>query len=96
MYESKAVKSELSDFIRKLENVRNRAIDHITNEKLNKSGARDLAYVADVTTKNHQLLTGGATENIAINLDISMYQRLVERERRRINASRSDISSEDE
>ena len=43
---------------------RKMALKAIDKEKLDKSAGRDLAYISDVMTKNHQLLTGGDTERI--------------------------------
>lgn len=86
VYESKAVKDQLSTFISTLEKKRQKSLNAITDEKLKRANARDNAYITDILTKNHQLLTGGATENIAINLPNSVYERLLERERERIDA----------
>lgn len=84
VYDRPPVKKALSDFISSLEEKRQMAVDAITNAKLQKGNARDAAYVADVMTKNHQLLTGGATERHSLEMDDSSYRRILDRERARI------------
>ncbi len=65
IFKSEVIKDGLADFIGMLDDKRRMAVTHITEKKLAKAPARELAYVADVLTKNHQLLTGGSTENLA-------------------------------
>jgi uncharacterized protein YyaL (SSP411 family) len=48
--------------VEKMETIRTKALDKITDEKLTLSSARDNAYVADTLTKNIQLLSGKETE----------------------------------
>jgi hypothetical protein len=64
--ESETVKAGISDFIQQLDEKRRLALSHLTEEKIKKSAGRDIAYIADILTKNHQLLGGGATERIEI------------------------------
>ena len=47
-----------------LDDKRRLSLTHIDNTKLKRSSARDLAYITDVLTKNHQLLSGGETEKV--------------------------------
>ncbi len=44
------------------------AITHLTSTKLKKAPAREVAYVADLLTKNIQLLNGGKTSNEAMEI----------------------------
>lgn len=60
------MQSKISPVIDKMENIRTRALDRITDDKLDSASARDNASIADVMTKNTQLLSGGKTENIGI------------------------------
>lgn len=60
--ESETIQEGLEDFVKMLDDKRRLAITHINQTKLEKSSARDLAYIADTFTKNHQLLTGKETE----------------------------------
>jgi len=62
--DSPVIKEGIDDFVKLLDDKRRLAITHITKKKLEKSSARDNAYIADVFTKNHQLLTGKATEMV--------------------------------
>lgn len=62
IFESETIKEGVDDFVKMLDDKRRLAITHITKKKLEKSSARDNAYIADVFTKNHQLLTGKETE----------------------------------
>lgn len=62
------MKTAIQPIIDKMETVRTKAIDKITDEKLSESSARDNVYIADVLTKNIQLLNGGVTERVAIDL----------------------------
>lgn len=59
---SSVVQEGIEDFIKTLTDKRGLAITKISEEKLEKSSARDLASIVDTLTKNHQLLTGGDTE----------------------------------
>ena len=53
-----------------------------------KAKYRDLAYAADILTKNHQLLTGGATSNVALK-----YQKMSDEElEQRLNELRGEQS----
>jgi len=65
--ESKTIKEGLKPFIDKLDERRKSALNHITDKKLKASAGRDLAYITDVLTKNHQLIGGNATERVAIS-----------------------------
>lgn len=56
------IMAKVNPIIAKMESIRNRALDNITDEKLRYSTARDNTYVADILTKNSQLLQGNATE----------------------------------
>ncbi len=58
------MQDRIKPIVEKMERVRTKAIDKITDEKLELASARDNAYVADLLTKNIQLLTGGETENV--------------------------------
>ena len=62
VYNSKAVKDALKPFLEGLTDARQRALKHLTDNKLKKSTARDLAYTIHNLTQDHQLLTGGDTE----------------------------------
>lgn len=57
----------LSPFIKALEKKRELALKHLTTKKLKKSRGIELAHISDLMTKQHQLLTGGKTENIGID-----------------------------
>ena len=61
---SETIKEGLADYLSTVDDKRRMAIRHITDNKLQKAPARECAYVTDVLTKQHQLLSGGATENI--------------------------------
>lgn len=64
--ETKDVREATKEFSSMLEDKRRMAITHITEDKLEKSSPRDLAYITDIMTKNHQLLTGGETERVGV------------------------------
>lgn len=70
IFRSETIKKGLKSFVNQLEDKRQRAITYITDAKLRKSHARDLAYITEVFTKQHQLLSGGATEKV-INIQLS-------------------------
>ncbi len=67
VFETETMQEGLQDFKQLLDDKRRLAITHITKDKIAKSSPRDLAYVADVFTKNHQLLSGGVTENLRVS-----------------------------
>lgn len=60
--ESETIQEGIGDFVDSLDKLRKRALKHITQKKLEKSSAKDLTQIADLATKNHQLLTGKETE----------------------------------
>ena len=64
--ESPTVQKGLANFVDQLEKKRNSALKHLTEKKLERASARDTASVVDVLTKNHQLLSGNATNRIEI------------------------------
>lgn len=68
VFESETIQEGLEDFVKMLDDKRRLAITHINQTKLEKSSARDLAYIADTFTKNHQLLTGKETERGAVRI----------------------------
>ncbi len=52
------------DFAEELDKKRRLAMKHLTEKKLEVTNAKDLSQIADTLTKNHQLLTGKATEKV--------------------------------
>lgn len=76
VFESETVQDGIKDFVNQLDDKRKRAITHITESKLEKSTAKDLASIVDILTKDHQLLTGGDTERSkTIVMDSSLIGR---------------------
>lgn len=72
------MKETIQPLIKKMEEVRTNALDKITEDKLGQSSARDNAYIADILTKNIQLLNGGATERISVNKeDLDLANKLL-------------------
>lgn len=63
--ESETIKSAIQEFTDELDLKRRMALKHITDAKLKKTSAAALSQVVDTLTKNHQLLMGKATANIA-------------------------------
>ena len=63
----KSYKKVISSFVDKLEVERQRAVDAMAG-KISKAKYRDLTDAIDKLTKNHQLLTGGATANLAVGV----------------------------
>jgi|TARA_Y100000310_G_scaffold341781_1_gene442067 hypothetical protein len=61
---SETVKEGIASYVKTVDDKRRMAIRHITERKLQKAPAKECAYVTDVLTKQHQLLSGGATENV--------------------------------
>ena len=73
---SPSYKNAIKPFTDSLVIERQRAIDAMKG-KISKAKYRDLSDAIDKLTKTHQLLTGGATENIAVKpiLDVSINER---------------------
>lgn len=69
--ESETIQEGIVDFLGMLDDKRRMAITHITEKKLKKAPARELAYVSDTLTKQHQLLSGGDTERQSITVELS-------------------------
>ena len=63
----KSYKAVIEPFVLKLEIERDRAIDAMKG-KISKAKYRDLVDSIDKLTKNHQLLTGGSTANVALGV----------------------------
>jgi hypothetical protein len=57
-----------------LDDKRKLALSHLTKTKIAKSSGRDLAYITDTLTKNHQLLSGEATERGGIQVNIVSFK----------------------
>lgn len=68
---SNTVQEGISDFLGMLDDKRRMAITQITEKKLKKAPARELAYVVDILTKNSQLLSGKETERVSNKLDLT-------------------------
>ena len=66
IFQSEAIKEGVADFVKSLDDKRKMALTHLTEAKMKKAPARELAYIADILTKNHQLLSGGSTDNTAM------------------------------
>lgn len=64
---TKSYQSVIQPFVQKLIEERERAIDAMRG-KISKAKYRDLTDAIDKLTKNVQLLTGGATSNLAIGV----------------------------
>ncbi len=62
IFNSPVIKEGTADFIKSLNDKRKMALTYITKAKLKKAPARENAYILDILTKNHQLLSGGNTE----------------------------------
>jgi hypothetical protein len=60
--ETKSYKEIINPVIKQLEDERQAILERMKKTR-NKAKYRDLTYSLDITTKNHQLLTGGKTEN---------------------------------
>lgn len=71
--EGEAVKEGIEDFVKMLDDKRRMAITKITESKLEQASARDNAYIADILTKNHQLLTGEETERQGLSINVINY-----------------------
>ena len=59
------IKEGQHDLVKALEKERNAILKRMEKTR-NKAKYRDLTYSLDVVTKNHQLLTGGSTENVGL------------------------------
>ena len=64
IYRSEPVAEGLGHILDRIENKRDSALGHLTDKKLKESSGRDTAYIFDVLSKNHQLLSGKPTENV--------------------------------
>jgi hypothetical protein len=68
--DSETIQEGISDFIRSLDDKRKQALTHLTEDKLEKAPAREIAYVMDILNKNHLLLSGGDTERTKITISV--------------------------
>lgn len=64
VFDSPSLKAHLDPFIAEIDRKRRMALKGVTPKKISKQSAYTNALTVDVLTKNHQLLTGGATENV--------------------------------
>lgn len=62
------MKEELAPILLRMDEVRSRALANITDKKLEEANARDNAYIADLLTKNIQLLGGKPTESTEVKI----------------------------
>ncbi|MCJ7804937.1 hypothetical protein MUP35_04385 [Patescibacteria group bacterium] len=72
----KAVKEKVNAYIKRVEKVRTNAINEITPVKLKRSDPAKLAYITDIMTKQHQLLSGEPTERTEIDASIEKINAL--------------------
>lgn len=68
---TKSYQSVISQALGKMENVRNKALIALEKRDMTKEKATTLITAVDIMTKNVQLLNGRATDNVAINVEIS-------------------------
>jgi len=76
---SKAIRPELEELRNRLTDINSRVLDHITDDKLDKSNAKDLAFSFDKIQKHINIIQGDPTENInrrTISLDIVALKQL--------------------
>lgn len=69
--ETDSYKEEMYNFVQQLERQRDRALQALADKDLTEEDVKTLTDVIDKLNKNVQLATGGNTENIGINLEIS-------------------------
>lgn len=69
IFEGLPIKEVTDEIIESLKDKRKMAITHVTDKKLSKAPARELAYVTDIFTKNIQLLSGKPTERTEIDIE---------------------------
>jgi len=62
------IKDEMKSIVNKMIEKRNAAIDKLNDDKLTNSSARDNAYIADILTKNIELLSGRPTDRNKIDI----------------------------
>lgn len=65
------VQEAMTDFVDELEKKARMNLNAITPDKVDGATMRDNAYALDILTKNKQLLTGNATENNVLTIQIS-------------------------
>lgn len=62
--ETKTIKEALTPFLETLVNRRNKALEALTDDKIEKESAQKIAYIFDVLSKNTELLSGRPTERV--------------------------------
>lgn len=77
--EGKAIQDGLQEIVESMEEKRMMALNSITPRKLSKSSAKDGATIADIMTKNIQLLSGKETERVGVSL-ASLFNRSKEKQ----------------
>lgn len=81
--DSEVIQDGIEDFVKMLDDKRRMALTKINEKKLESSNAYHLALIADVLSKNHQLLSGKATENVKHTYDELTDEQLDELIKRR-------------
>ena len=71
IFDSKAIKEVTADIAKMLDDKRKMAITHMTEKKFKDAPLRELTYAVDTFTKNIQLVSGKATDNIGLVIQIS-------------------------
>ncbi len=77
VFGSVALKPEVDKVVAKLESLRERALQRMAKMS-GKASYRDAVYGVDILTKNHQLLTGGKTENNGLQELAEQFNQLIE------------------
>tara|TARA_Y100000361_G_scaffold141337_1_gene146305 strand:+ start:166 stop:516 length:351 start_codon:yes stop_codon:yes gene_type:complete len=66
--EGEGVQEGIKNTVKSLETLREKALTELQARDLSEEPMRDVVKAVDTYTKNHQLLSGGATENNDINI----------------------------
>lgn len=66
--EGKEMQEGINNVVSDLELLRQQALDELKSRDISKERYADVVKGVDTLTKNHQLLTGGSTENNDINV----------------------------
>jgi len=73
------IKDKVDDIVKIMRAKRTKSLDNISDKKLKEASARDNVYIADVLTKNIELLSGNPTERNENKYDDEQIKAIAER-----------------
>jgi hypothetical protein len=90
---SKQIEPIIEEQLRKVDQVRDNALDEISPKKLKKTPALQLAYISGEMLKERQILTGGITERIGLRDETAEFKMLIDELKQNETGNKEKVSN---